>query len=269
MNENSSPKVHPFAPIRMKTRFLRMVGIFALGIFTTGVSQGQEAKSLVSKAEASQMKFASTATIRITSVRPTYTKVLDVKVWALNNSYALVQITAPERERGTAYVRAQNKMWSFLPKANKVIQLPSSMLMQGWMGSDMQMDNLLGEASYAQEYLLVYKGTEEANGRACHVIEATPKPGVPVVWSKVLLYIAKDAPDFVRIRYMDKRGNNAQRVDVLKHAVMDGVRMPVVLTITPSGKKQHTQVEIVAWKKNSSLTPSFFTPERLKSIPTL
>lgn len=105
------------------------------------------------------------------------------------------------------------------------------------------------------------------NGRKCRVIAAVPKPGLPVVWSKVLLHLAVDKPDVVRVEYLDRRGKLAQILDVLTYKTFDGVRMPSEIKFQPAGKKQHTRLEILRWEKRPGLTPSFFTVDKLKALP--
>jgi outer membrane lipoprotein-sorting protein len=180
----------------------------------------------------------------------------------------LAEVLAPAQDKGTAYLRANQKMWSYLPKAKQVVQLPASMLMQGWMGSDLQLDQLLGEASFSKDYsLTLLEDAVTTNGRKCRVVSAVPKPGLPVVWSKVLLHLAYDKPDVVRVQYLDRRGTLAQTLDVLAYKTFDGVRMPADLRFQPAGKKQHTRMEILKWEKRPGLTPSFFTVDKLKALP--
>jgi hypothetical protein len=68
---------------------------------------------------------------------------MEVRAWNFSNTHALAEVLSPAQDKGTAYLRADKKMWSYLPKAKQVVQLPASMLMQGWMGSDLQLDQLV------------------------------------------------------------------------------------------------------------------------------
>jgi outer membrane lipoprotein-sorting protein len=259
----------------METKLRRLGsrgGKWALFLLTILVGfaplSAQDPKAWVTAAEASQVRYNAYSTVRIASVRPTYTRTLDVRTWAIGNTHALAEVLAPAQDKGTAYLRANQKMWSYLPKAKQVIQLPSSMLMQGWMGSDLQLDQLLGEASFSKDYTLKLKQeTTTTNGRKCRIIAAVPKPGLPVVWSEVLLHLAYDKPDLVRVEYLDRRGKLTQTLDVLAYKTFDGVRMPADLRIQPAGKKQHTRMEILKWEKRPGLTPSFFTVDKLKALP--
>lgn len=259
----------------METKLRRLGsrgGKWALFLLTILVGfaplSAQDPKAWVTAAEASQVRYSAYSTVRIASVRPTYTRTLDVRTWTLGNTHALAEVLAPAQDKGTAYLRANQKMWSYLPKAKQVVQLPASMLMQGWMGSDLQLDQLLGEASFSKDYsLTLLEDAVTTNGRKCRVIAAVPKPGLPVVWSKVLLHLAHDKPDVVRVEYLDRRGKLAQTLDVLAYKTFDGVRMPADLRFQPAGKKQHTRMEILKWEKRPGLTPSFFTVDKLKALP--
>ena len=243
--------------------------LFLIAILAvTGTVAAQDAKAWVAAAEASQVRYNAYSTVRVSSVRPTYTRVMEVRAWTLGNTHALAEVLAPAQDKGMAYLRANQKIWSYLPKAKQVVQLPASMLMQGWMGSDLQLDQLLGEASFSKDYALTLREeTVTTNGRKCRVISAVPKPGLPVVWSEVRLHLAHDKSDVVRVEYMDRRGKLAQTLDVLVYKTFDGVRMPADLRFQPAGKKQHTRMEILKWEKRPGLTTSFFTVDKLKALP--
>jgi outer membrane lipoprotein-sorting protein len=245
-------------------------GLFFLLVLLVfvGSLSAQDPKAWVAAAEASQVRYNAYATLRISSVRPTYTRVMEVRAWNFSNTHALAEVLSPAQDKGTAYLRADKKMWSYLPKAKQVVQLPASMLMQGWMGSDLQLDQILGEASFSKDYTLsLAEATTTTNNRKCRVIAAVPKPGLPVVWSKVLLHLAVDKPDVVRVEYLDRRGKLAQTLDVLTYKTWDGVRMPSEIRFQPSGKKQHTRMEVLAWERRPGLTPGFFTVDKLKALP--
>jgi hypothetical protein len=83
----------------------------------------------------------------------------------------------------------------------------------------------------------------------------------------VLLHLAIDKPDVVRVEYLDRRGKLAQTLDVLTYKIWDGVRMPSEIRFQPSGKKQHTRMEVLAWERRPGLTPSFFSVDKLKALP--
>ena len=53
-------------------------------------------------------------------------------------------------------------MWNYLPKTNKVIKSPPSMMMSSWMGSDFTNDDLVKEFSFTDDYTFGY--TEEEEG---------------------------------------------------------------------------------------------------------
>ena len=46
-----------------------------------------------------------------------------------------------------ATLRIGNEMWNYLPKTNKVMKIPPSMMMGSWMGSDFTNDDLVKESS--------------------------------------------------------------------------------------------------------------------------
>ncbi|MFH1681320.1 MAG: outer membrane lipoprotein-sorting protein, partial [Candidatus Eisenbacteria bacterium] len=53
---------------------------------------------------------------------------LTLEFWSEGKEKSLVRILAPKKEEGTATLRVGNDMWNYLPKVNRVIKLPSSMM---------------------------------------------------------------------------------------------------------------------------------------------
>ena len=62
---------------------------------------------------------------------------MSMQAWSSGSKKTLIRVTAPPRDAGNAtLVLDDNKVWSFTPKINRVIRIPSSMMSQSWMGSD-------------------------------------------------------------------------------------------------------------------------------------
>src|SRR5690606_24430816 len=95
-----------------------------------------------------------------------------------------VRVAAPPKDAGNATLLLGNEMWSFNPKINRVIKIPSSMMNQSWMGSDFTNNDLAKADDLVDQYTHELLRTETRNGRRVYVIEATPKPAAPVVWGR-------------------------------------------------------------------------------------
>ena len=60
---------------------------------------------------------------------------MTMELWSLGTEYSLVRLRAPQREAGTATLMAEDDIWNYLPKVDRTIKIPSSMMGGSWMGS--------------------------------------------------------------------------------------------------------------------------------------
>ena len=55
-------------------------------------------------------------------------RALEIEFWDKGKTQSLFRILAPKKEMGSATLRSGNDLWNFLPRVDRVIKLPSSML---------------------------------------------------------------------------------------------------------------------------------------------
>lgn len=143
--------------------------------------------------------FMSTATMKV--VRGNDARQMKIKLWWKERKFALLKILEPQKDKDTGNLRIGTDLWQYLPKVNRIIRIPSSMMLQSWMGSDFSNDDLVKNGSIYNDYThkLLKKEKE------VEIIECLPKPDAPVVWGKIIVTVRiKDsAPlkqEFKRIR---------------------------------------------------------------------
>lgn len=124
-------------------------------------------------------------------VRPQSTRTLRMRFWMRNGrnggeDRALARVEAPAAERGVASLRLGNKMWSFVPSTGRVQQVPQSMMLGSWMGSDWTNDDVVRETSLLDDYRVVRTKATNLEGAACQ-IELQPRKGREVTWPKIVI----------------------------------------------------------------------------------
>ena len=68
--------------------------------------------------------------------RPDWERTMTMRGWTKGDDQSLVRVMEPKKDRGNGTLTDDNSMWTFSPKINRVIKIPSSMMGQSWMGSD-------------------------------------------------------------------------------------------------------------------------------------
>ena len=83
-------------------------------------------------------------------------------------------------------------MWSYSPKVNRVIKVPSSMMGQSWMGSDFSNKDVSRADDIVDQYDHTLLDKEEHDGHTVYVIESIPHEEAAVVWGKEILRVRDD-----------------------------------------------------------------------------
>jgi len=64
-------------------------------------------------------------------------------MWGEGRDQFLAVIRAPKKERGTATLKRGDEVWNFLPKIDRLVKVPSSLMGDSWMGSHITNDDLV------------------------------------------------------------------------------------------------------------------------------
>jgi outer membrane lipoprotein-sorting protein len=124
--------------------------------------------------------------------RPDWQRSMSMRVWTRGNKESLVRVTAPAKDVGNGTLLLDNDMWSYNPKINRVIKIPSSMMNQSWMGSDFSNNDLAKADDLIDQYTHTLLATETHDGHKLYVIQAVPHETAPVVWGREVIKIRDD-----------------------------------------------------------------------------
>lgn len=205
--------------------------------------------------------------MRMTIVRPKWSREIQMKTWSKGDDFSLILITAPARDKGTAFLKREREMWNWQPTIDRTIKLPPSMMMQSWMGSDFTNDDLVKESSVVHDYTHEFLPEDTLGDRICYRIELTPKPEAAVVWGKVITWV--DKKDFLQLRseFYDEDGYLLHTFIGSDIKMLGGRLLPARLEIIPEDKEGHkTVVEYLNLVFDEPIPDAFFSLQNLKSI---
>ena len=117
---------------------------------------------------------------------------MSMRAWTQGDDRSLVRVTAPKKDRGNGTLIDDNNMWSYSPKINRVIKVPSSMMGQSWMGSDFSNKDISRVDDIIDQYEHTILGDEAQGGHTVYEIESIPHEDAAVVWGKEILRIRDD-----------------------------------------------------------------------------
>ena len=87
------------------------------------------------------------------------------KNWVVGTDLAFTEYLSPPREAGTKMLKLGNKLWTYSPQTDRVIQISGHMLRQSVMGSDMSYDDMMEDRPLMELYNATLEGSVEIDGR--------------------------------------------------------------------------------------------------------
>lgn len=237
-------------------------------IFSPGRGAAQETAQQVIKKMEDQMRGASSYfEMTMTTVRPRYTRDVTMRAWSKGEDFSLILITAPARDKGTAFLKRQKEIWNYVPNIDRMIKMPPSMMSQSWMGSDFSNDDLVRESSTITDYRHSILREEVYQNRNCWVLELIPKPESSIVYGKVLVWVDKQHYIQLKVENYDEDGSLVSTMLFSEVKQMGGRTIPSLMEMIPADKpNQKTIIRYAEAKFNIPIEESFFSVQNLKNI---
>lgn len=230
-------------------------------------SYGQTAKEIIQKADDKMQGNSNKSEMRMTIVRPDWKREVTMKGWALGREYSLILITAPARDKGSAFLKRDKEMWNWQPSIDRVIKLPPSMMLQSWMGSDFTNDDLVKESSIVNDYTHSLGADTVINDLNCYKVILIPKPDAPVVWGKIVVYIDKTEYNQHLVYYYDEDNFLINTMVLSDIKTMGGRIIPTRLEMIPADEPQNkTVIEYFKMEFDLGLLQSFFSLQNMKRV---
>ena len=132
-----------------------------------------------------------------------------------------MRVIEPKKDRGNGTLTDDINMWTFSPKVNRVIKIPSSMMGQSWMGSDFSNKDVARADDIVDQYDHTLLGTSEADGITIFEIRSVPHEEAAVVWGREELLIREDHV-VVEHRFYDQDGELVKALETLSIEEMGG-----------------------------------------------
>ncbi len=197
--------------------------------------------------------------------RPTWERTISMQGWTQGDDASLMRVTSPAKDAGNGTLLKDKNMWSYAPKINRIIKVPSSMMGQSWMGSDFSNKDINRSTDILDQYTHSILESYEQGGHTVYVLEAIPHEDAPVVWGKEIVHIRDDYL-MLEQQFWDQAGVLVKRMNTLEVREFDG---RTVATIMRMGKvdqpDEWTQVEVTDIQFDVDLPANIFTLSNLRN----
>lgn len=184
---------------------------------------------------------SSLATIEMEIITPHWQRTLKMQLWSLGQEKTFIRILEPKKEKGIASLRVGNEMWNFLPKTNKTMKIPPSMMMGSWMGSDFTNDDLVKEYTFISDYTFEKAFIEDPEQGAVY-IKCIPKPDRPIIWGWIVVAVREQDKLPLWYRYYDEKGKLIREMIFKEERVFSNRRIPTIMELIPANKEGYKTV---------------------------
>ncbi len=250
---------------------MRPVLLLVVGFMTLGASPKEwTAEELVRRAE--EILRGSTSEMKVTMVvtTPRWEREIRFRTWEeREGDRSFTRILSPRKDRGTGFLRRGHHLWTYLPRVERVMRIPPSMMMQSWMGSDFTNDDIARDSSLVDDYTPHLLGRETVDGVELIGIELLPHDEAPVVWARMEAWVETERLAPRRFIYFDEP--EAGRYEAVRTMRLDDVRMvqgrplPHRWEMVPHDKEGHkTSFRVEEVRFDEPIDDDLFTQENLR-----
>lgn len=247
----------------MKKRYLLPFLLLALPAFSA--AEERNATQIVRDAIDHWRGLTSYTVMTMVIHRPDWERSMTMEAWTKGDDHSLVRVIEPKKDRGNGTLTDKNSMWTFSPKVNRVIKVPSSMMGQSWMGSDFSNKDVARADDIIDQYDHGILSREVVDGMEIFRIESIPHEEAAVVWGSEVLTIREDHV-VLEHAFFDQDGELVKTLESLEIAEMGGrtiaKRQRMSKTDTPD---EWTEIAVNEVEYELDLKDSLFTLSNLRN----
>ncbi len=201
--------------------FLVATLLVLTGLSASADTGDRDATDIVRDAINHWRGLSSQGAMTMTIHRPDWQRSMSMESWTQGEKRSLIRVTAPRKDRGNGTLMDNNNMWSFSPKINRVIKVPSSMMSQSWMGSDFSNNDISRSDEILEQYDHTLLSESEVDGYVTYEVESIPHEDAAVVWGKEVLVVRSDNV-LIEHRFYDQDGELVKALRTLQINEMGG-----------------------------------------------
>ena len=232
---------------------------------TASPTIAQDAREIVKRSIDNWRGTSSTGEMTMTIHRPTWERSMSMRGWTSGSKKSLIRVTAPKKDAGSGTLMVDNNMWSYAPKVNRVIKVPSSMMGQSWMGSDFSNKDVSRADDIVDQYDHTLLATDEVDGHTVWTIESVPHEEAAVVWGKEVLRI-RDDDVLLKQEFWDQNGVLVKTLETLEIGEMGGrtiaLRQRMAKTETDD---EWTEFSVQSMEFDIEISDNVFTRSNLQN----
>jgi len=238
---------------------LKKIIIFVL-MFSVSLN-ADEAQSIMKKVDNNMRGQSVYLKLKMSITARGHKRTMKMETWSIGNKKSFVKTLYPPKDKGITFLNLNNQMWQYVPKIERIIKIPPSMMLQKWMGSDITNDDIAKQSSIVDDYnpkILKKSGN-------IVTMQLIPKASAAVVWGKIISHIDTRTYTSTKDIFYDDEGK-AVRVFSYKNIKKFGkYYAPTYWRVQPVDKKgSYTEIVIENIKYDIDISGDYFKKSALK-----
>ncbi|QOY55255.1 outer membrane lipoprotein-sorting protein [Candidatus Sulfurimonas marisnigri] len=186
---------------------------------------------------------------------------MHMETWSQGSKKSFVKVLYPPKDKGITFLSLDNQMWQYVPKIERTIKIPPSMMLQKWMGSDITNDDVVKQSSIVDDY---NPKIVKRDGNIV-TMELIPKDDAAVVWGKIVSQIDTSTYTSKKDIFYDEKGVEV-RYFVYKNVKKFGeYYLPTYWRVESVDKRDnYTEMILEDVKYDIEISEKYFSKSALK-----
>lgn len=218
-------------------------------------------RRLIREVEDQYMGASSEAVMEMRVSTEHWRRTTVMRAWSLGRDHFLVRILEPAREKDVATLKIGREVWNYLPRVDRTIRVPPSLMGGSWMGSHITNNDLVKAAHIDEDYDFTLLAEDDTTW----TIEGLPRPDAVVIWGRIVYRVDREHRVPVTIDYFDEDGIKVRRIAFDRVERIQGRDIPMSMRVTPLDKPgEETVLDYHELTFDIDIDAGFFSLRRLK-----
>lgn len=237
------------------SRFLLIFFIFIAPVFAN------KAQDIIKKLDENMRGENVTMVMTMRVVSLSHERTMKMQSFSEGTKKSFTKILYPPKDRGITFLSLDKEMWQYVPKIERIIKIPPSMMLQNWMGSDITNDDMVKQSSIVEDYdAKIIKKVD-----SIVTIELIPKEDAAVVWGKIIINIDTTTYTSKKDIFYDEDGEEVRYFIYDKVKKFGKYYIPTYWRVQASDKKDNfTEIILEEIEYDTKISQQYFKKSALK-----
>ena len=186
------------------------------------------------------------------------------KSYTVGTEKSFTEYLSPAREKGTKMLKLDDKLWTYYPANDRIVQISGHMLRQSVMGSDLSYEDMMDDRKLSDVYEAEIESEEVIDERTIKVLKLSAKVN-DAAYETRKLWVDTEYYLPIKEELYAKSGQLLKRTTLSNFKKIEGRWFPMKLNFKDVLKQgEGTDWEIISIKFNGEIPEYLFTKAALK-----